>query len=37
MAFNVQSDEYSLITNNNQNKTKSGPWTWKSNLSWKYD
>ncbi|MGH9973740.1 MAG: FxLYD domain-containing protein [Nitrososphaeraceae archaeon] len=25
MAFNVQSDEYSLITNNNQNKTKSGP------------
>ncbi|HET6716356.1 MAG TPA: hypothetical protein VFG90_04450 [Nitrososphaeraceae archaeon] len=25
MAFNVQSDEYSLITNNNQNKTKSSP------------
>ena len=25
MAFNVQSDEYSLIKNNNQNKTKSSP------------
>jgi hypothetical protein len=25
MAFNVQSDEYSLITNNNQNITKSSP------------
>ena len=25
MTFNVQSDEYSLITNNNQNKTKSSP------------
>jgi hypothetical protein len=25
VAINAQSDEYSLITNNNQNKTKSGP------------
>jgi len=25
MAINAQSDEYSLITNNNQDKTKSGP------------
>jgi len=25
IAINVQSDEYSLLTNNNQNKTRSGP------------
>jgi len=26
IAINAQSNEYSLITNTNQNKTKSGPW-----------